>query len=463
MRKIILPLLFCSVVCHAQTTNIGSLKSAVANPSSDSAKINALRELGYYYWERNPDSSIYYSQQLIDFGEKIHNEWAQAMGYTRMGRAYNNKVNYGMAIKNLLIGLRKFEQVNDSSWVANSYNHLGNVNKNIGRIDLAIYYYKLCLSMAEKIADVNNQMIASMQLGATYADLNNLDSALYFEQKAFQLNRQLENELELDVIFYVLGSVYSKLGEANVAKSYFHRSLEISTRDKDLKPASLAFNGLAKSYLEEGQIDSALLFARHGLAAAKLSSNMRGILQASSILSEVFEAKKQYDSAFSYQKVSISAKDSLSNNEKTRQVEAFNYNEAVRQQEIRSQKEKEKHEREMNLQYAAIAIGLTMGLLIFLALSRKFITSTRTIEIIGVLALLFVFEFINLLIHPFIGNLTHHSPLLMLLIMVGIAGMLVPAHHHLEKRIIHKLVEKNKKIRLAAAKKTISRLEGNTN
>jgi low affinity Fe/Cu permease len=78
---------------------------------------------------------------------------------------------------------------------------------------------------------------------------------------------------------------------------------------------------------------------------------------------------------------------------------------------------------------------------------------------VGVVALLFIFEFINLLIHPFIGRLTHHSPLWMLLIMVGIAALLVPLHHKVEKRMTHQLVEKNKRIRLAAAKKTIAQLD----
>ena len=43
--------------------------------------------------------------------------------------------------------------------------------------------------------------------------------------------------------------------------------------------------------------------------------------------------------------------------------------------------------------------------------------------------------------------------------MVCIAALLVPLQHHLEKWISHRLVEKNKKIRLAAAKKTIAKLE----
>ena len=52
------------------------------------------------------------------------------------------------------------------------------------------------------------------------------------------------------------------------------------------------------------------------------------------------------------------------------------------------------------------------------------------------------------------------SPVLMLLILIGIGALLVPLHHRLEKWITKIMVEKNKKIRLAAAKKTIASLEG---
>ena len=48
--------------------------------------------------------------------------------------------------------------------------------------------------------------------------------------------------------------------------------------------------------------------------------------------------------------------------------------------------------------------------------------------------------------------------LLMLLALVCIAALLVPLHHKVEKWATTKLVEKNKQIRLAAAKKTIEEL-----
>ena len=84
------------------------------------------------------------------------------------------------------------------------------------------------------------------------------------------------------------------------------------------------------------------------------------------------------------------------------------------------------------------------------------------IEFLGVVALLIVFEFLNLLLHPFLESITHHSPVLMLLALVCIAALLVPLHHKLEKWATTKLVEKNKLVRLAAAKKTIEKLETNS-
>jgi hypothetical protein len=83
------------------------------------------------------------------------------------------------------------------------------------------------------------------------------------------------------------------------------------------------------------------------------------------------------------------------------------------------------------------------------------------IEFLGVIALLIVFEFLNLLLHPFLERVTHHSPVLMLLALVCIAALLVPLHHKIEHWATTKLVKKNKAIRLASAKKTIEELDKN--
>ena len=141
------------------------------------------------------------------------------------------------------------------------------------------------------------------------------------------------------------------------------------------------------------------------------------------------------------------------------QNQLLTFEEDLRQQEVVVGKIKEEDERKQNIQYALIALGIIVLLTLYLLLSRSFITNTKLIEFFGVIALLIVFEFLNLLLHPFLERITNHSPVLMLLALVCIAALLVPLHHKVEKWSTAKLVEKNKKIRLASAKKTIEELE----
>jgi hypothetical protein len=119
-----------------------------------------------------------------------------------------------------------------------------------------------------------------------------------------------------------------------------------------------------------------------------------------------------------------------------------------------------KEERKRNLQFVSIGVGLISFVVLFLLLSQSIIVRSGFVRFLGLVGLILVFEFLNLLTHPFIGHITHHSPFWTFLIMVCMAALLVPLHHKLENWITHRLVEKNKRIRLAAAKRTIASIEG---
>jgi DMSO/TMAO reductase YedYZ heme-binding membrane subunit len=119
--------------------------------------------------------------------------------------------------------------------------------------------------------------------------------------------------------------------------------------------------------------------------------------------------------------------------------------------------------RKKDLQYAAIAIGIIGFTILFLLLSHSVIVNAKLIGFAGIVGLLVVFEFINLLLHPYLMHVTNESPFLMLLALVCIAALLVPVHHYLQKWITQKLVEKNKRIRLTTAKKIIADFEKDQN
>jgi hypothetical protein len=88
---------------------------------------------------------------------------------------------------------------------------------------------------------------------------------------------------------------------------------------------------------------------------------------------------------------------------------------------MESERLKSIEERTHNIQYTLIAIGIISFVILFLLLSHSTITNTRVITFLSILALLVVFEFLNLLLHPFLERVTHHSPLLMILELVCLA------------------------------------------
>jgi hypothetical protein len=155
----------------------------------------------------------------------------------------------------------------------------------------------------------------------------------------------------------------------------------------------------------------------------------------------------------------VDTKDSLLSLEKINRLQTLEFNERVRQQELASARLEADKERKQNIEYAFIAIGLVAFIMFFLVLSHSFITNTWLISFLGGVALLLVFEFLYLLLHPFLARITNHSPVLMLLGLVCIAALLVPLHSKLEKWTTAKLIEKNKEIRLARAKKIIKVVE----
>lgn len=77
--------------------------------------------------------------------------------------------------------------------------------------------------------------------------------------------------------------------------------------------------------------------------------------------------------------------------------------------------------------------------------TRGYLTFQRVQpRFLGVRALLVSFEFINLVVHPYLSQYTNDSPVLMLSALVVMGALLIPLHHRIEKWVVEKMVEKNK-------------------
>lgn len=103
----------------------------------------------------------------------------------------------------------------------------------------------------------------------------------------------------------------------------------------------------------------------------------------------------------------------------------------ARQMEYKAEKKAEEKRRKYNIQYAIIMISIAV-LFIILVFASSLAVPEWLIEMLGFISILFLFEFILLILAKQIYIFTHGEPLFVFLIKVSILVFLFPLHHLVE-------------------------------
>jgi len=440
------------------------VKKEIAGPLPDSIRASMLIAICVRYSESNVDSAMKFVQLVYLLCKK--NKWPldEAWSLDFMGAMSLKKGNAAKALQLSLEALRIYEELKDSMFRAINYKLLGDAlisQKDQRGVD----YYRKSLKTARPDAlGIFYRSWTMIALGSYYLNQNNIDSALLYAQQSHHILQSLVKTDFSNLKYYpdclnLLGEIQRKSGNANLALEYYRLAIHHAFANNNLQSASDNYMSIAALYKETNLGDSAVIYADKAYKIAEQLNNPASIVNSSKFLKDYFNNKNKLDSAFKYQQIMSDAKDSLLNLEKIRQVQDMAFNEQLRQQELEAAIVKSREERVHNLQYAAIAIGIIAFVILFLLLSQSIIVKTKFIEFFGVLGLLAVFEFINLFLHPYLEQVTNNSPVLMLIVLIVIGALLVPLHHKMEKWMTMVMVEKNKKIRLAAAKRTLASLD----
>jgi len=427
-----------------------------ANPTDTGSFVIAV-ELHKYYQTIDFDSNIMAAKRILTWGEKKKFKSVEAYGY--------------LCISNTFSRMGDAKQQQEYVLKATRINELY-YNKDI---DSRILNSKALIETdIEKKLDYSRKAIMlrddkSIALGGynlllnpvyTFISIKRYDSALHYIQKADEIAIKY-NDTALFAIESVKGLLYLSMKQFDIALVYLKRGMKIAESTNKTVNLLDAYNNMRSFADATNQQDQALLYARKAY-----HYSINDIYKRTKIaewLYTYFQKYRNNDSAIFYMQTYIELYKNINNKNNLIQLQKSKFEEDLRQHNLEIERTTEREERNHNIQLALTAIAILMAIIVFLFLSRSIIVNHKIIEFLGVIVLLVVFEFINLLIHPFLEKITHHSPVLMLLGLVAIASLIIPLHHRLEHWTTKKLVEKNKAIRLANAKKTIEEIESSTN
>jgi len=297
-----------------------------------------------------------------------------------------------------------------------------------------------------------------MFLGEIYLAAGQLDSALIHTQKAYELTMRSGINDYLGAIYGQLGAIQARMGDPRLAENYIHLAVEEGYRIGSPKYINIPYPALAEFHAAARRSDTAIVYARQAIDVVQGTPFSTMVRKPAQLLTELYR-NIAVDSAFKYSEMYKAANDSLYNFKAIQQTQLMTFEEEARQQQLVVARAQNQQQRGRNMQFAGIALGIVAFIIGFLVFSRSRYASAKLISFLSVVALLIVFEFLNLLLSPIIGDLTNNTPIFMLLALVCVAALLAPLHQRIQKWAGKRLVEKNNEARLAQAKKVVEELE----
>jgi len=444
MKRLITTLLLINCVCflYAQNNKNDSLKRLIAATRSNEDKVLLTAKLAHNYVYYKPDTAFLLVKNGLIIAKKTDFLQGEAACYKVMGEALEGMGDYPGAMNAYLKHLRIAETLNMQFDIAKAFLNIGYLYEDQDEYRLSVNYKLRAKNVIDAITDKSmanydlTRDVILIDIGYGYYNLNMLDSALTYEQDGYELALKIHNDDNMGDILQNLGLIQEKYNNKPLAITYYRMSVQKSEAVGDSTTLTDTYIRLADFYKTSQKTDSCIFYADKALATAKSALYIKGVLDASTILANIYGLSNK-SLAYDYLKTATTAKDSLFNKEKVKQLQNLKFEEQNREQEVSEIKAQQAEERKNNLQLTAIALFIPVFFLIALVLSKIKIHH-RVIEYMSVLSILFLFEFITLLLHPMIGEFTNHTPVVEFVIFVCFAGIMVPMHH----RLTHWLTER---------------------
>ncbi len=463
MKKFHLLIFFLvsSMVTSAQVSEHKILYNNLASASDPKERFEATSQLcRYFHYAGINDSLRNSANQLLELAQTIKSDSLLAEAYNWIGNYFDNTGNYALSLQFYFKALNLSEKSGNVDAIARSNGNIGWSYIHLGDFHRGTIFCKRAISRLLSQPTNAAQLVAPYDnLAIAYLGLGQADSALRYTQLAHAENLKVKNTFEQSYILYQFARTYQLLQEYDLAESFFRKAINYSREHHNLQPLSMAATYYCNMLIGQRRYAEAQVVGWQGIRAAYAGGYKRQLIDNAEVLQGLYDKTNRLDSAYAYAKLVTAYRDSVFNEQKSLMVQNVIFSQQLYEKEAAQAKVEALLERKHNLQYAAIALGVVTLFISFLLFSHTVIANQKLIKFLGVLSLIIVFEFINLLIHPSLAEFTHHSPFLMLIVMVCIAALLIPLHHRLEHWITHRLVEKNNRIRLAAAKRIIRKLE----
>ncbi|MBL4657403.1 MAG: tetratricopeptide repeat protein [Flavobacteriales bacterium] len=437
---IVFLILAAQIVRAGDDRKIDSLKLLIRTVTLDTNRINALNALSWKYRYVNYDTCIHYASRALAISKNIEwekgivlssfnmgafnylkGQYLEAISYYdvaveikldqgdlktaapilgNIGLVYKQQGNYPKALEYYMRALRIGETLNDSLRIAVQFANIGIIYKHLNEYSTALDYYFKSLKIYNALGRRKGVASNYGNIGAVYEIQGDYPKAIEYLLEALDLAREFGDKKGEAVRLSNIGTVYQQLTSYALSLEYFFEALELYEKLGDKEGIGLEYANIGSVLALQKNYTEGEKYLKLGIEISKETGYLVGTKDRHETLSQIYEESGQYVKSLEHFKKYTAAKDSLYNEEKSKdlgKLEAkYEFEKAESEKKLRIEQEitegLEREERRNNLQYSGILIFLV---LVFTAVFMlgKFTLPARLAEGLIFFAFLLFFEF----------------------------------------------------------------------
>lgn len=263
---------------------------------------------------------IQYAELLIAKSRELKLPQYEIQGNVGLGIAYRQESDIKRSLAHLFEAATLATKNNRKDLLGEVYFEITTSYAAENNLTAALSYERKGIELIRQYGRPEQVAIALLNIGFSYYDLENYDSALYFYNEAEPYFDSLDLTIGKAYLTGNKGLVFWKQDHIEIAEEALLSAIEILQSMGDDWAMADYHNNLGQMYFEYSEFEKSY---QHTIKAYELASALESndlLINAVRLLSKHSERKGDFENAYAYQKRYMALKDSITNDEKSREI-----------------------------------------------------------------------------------------------------------------------------------------------
>jgi class 3 adenylate cyclase/uncharacterized protein HemY len=274
--------------------------------NSIKGQAQAQQVLGYIYL-RNSDgnSALNHLNNALALWQQSNSENEIANCYSYLGNAYKEMGNYPEAISYFTKAEKLFEKLGDKTGLSNEYRNLGRTYRNMGNNTEAMNYLYKAIKIKEQLNDKPGLVDAYTSLGNVYFTSHNPDEALKNYHTALEIATELNDMEDIALCYSNIANCYLNKSEYEKALDYSFRALELKKNASNKVALGNSYGNIANTYRMMKNYTEALNYTNIAQSIREEIGEKKGLIQCYLLKANIYKQQNKLQEAYKQSQLAL--------------------------------------------------------------------------------------------------------------------------------------------------------------